>query len=362
MSNKELIELLEQYKRVLIASATGGEVTDKEFAEVRGKLIASPALKNKLPSFVKIYRTPREFFSYCQSMYDTYRDRRTYIAEQINPLINELEAAGTDEFNKLDSFSPEKALGDGGFGVVYPYHHSILDLDFAVKQFAPVFADAEEQSEGEKRFFREAKMLFSLHHDNIVQIYNAGYINGNAYILMELIKGFNLEKMIEKYSVLPYKKSLIPISQILRGLSYAHNKGIIHRDLKPRNVMFSETEKLFKIIDFGVSAYIEHDSHTRLTKTGESVTGGLYIDPQLESNPKLRDVRSDIYSVGAIWYFLLAGTPPYGSDMKDKLLKFTGIAEEKAAIIFKCLSSELSDRYNSCQELLEIVEKEIHKA
>ncbi len=362
MSNKELIELLEQYKRVLIASATGGEVTDKEFAEVRGKLIANPALKDKLPSFVKIYRTPREFFSYCQSMYDTYKGRRTYIAEQINPLINELETAGTDEFNKLDSFSTEKALGDGGFGVVYTYHHSILDLDFAVKQFAPVFADAEEQSKGEKRFFREAKMLFSLHHDNIIQIYNAGYINGNAYILMELIKGFNLEKMIEKYSVLPYKKSLIPIRQILRGLSYAHNKGIIHRDLKPRNVMFSETEKLFKIIDFGVSAYIEHDSHTRLTKTGESVTGGLYNDPQLESNPKLRDVRSDIYSVGAIWYYLLAGTAPYGSDMKDKLLKSSRITEEKAAIIFKCLSSELSDRYNSCQELLEIVEKEIHKA
>lgn len=114
MSNKELIELLEQYKRVLIASATGGEVTDKEFAEVRGKLIANPALKNKLPSFVKIYRTPREFFSYCQSMYDTYKDRRTYIAEQINPLINELETAGTDEFNQLTHFLPRKLWETAG--------------------------------------------------------------------------------------------------------------------------------------------------------------------------------------------------------------------------------------------------------
>lgn len=358
MSNKDIIELLEQYKRILIASATGGDVTDREFAEVREKLITNPTLKSKLPSFVKIYRTPREFFSYTQSMYDHYKERRIYIANEINPLISEFEIEKTDDFTGIESFTMDESLGDGGFSVVYPYHHPVLDLDFAVKVFNPVFADEKEQSEGEKRFFREAKMLFSLHHDNIVQIYNAGYHNGKAFILMERINGLNLEELIDKYSILSYKKSLVPIKQILHGLSYAHKKRIIHRDLKPRNVMFSEAEKQFKIIDFGVSAYIEHDSHTRLTKTGESVTGGLYIDPQLQSNPKLRDVRSDIYSVGAIWYFLLVGTAPSGSDMKEKLLKTASVSEEQAQFILKCLSTDLADRYSTCDELLEIIEHE----
>lgn len=353
MTNKEIIELLEQYRSLLLSAATGGTVTDEEFSEVRLKLISNPVLKDKLPSFVKIYRTPREFFSYMQSMFERYKERREYITQQINPIISRFESEMIDEFNTIDSFSLEKSIGEGGFGTVYPYHNSVLDLDFAIKIFDPVFANDQEQKEGEKRFFREAKMLFSLHHDNIVQIYNAGYNKGKAFILMERINGLNLEKVIEKYSVLSYNKSLIPIKQILKGLGYAHKKGIIHRDLKPTNIMFSEDEKIFKIIDFGVSAYIEHEKHTRLTRTGENVTGGLYIDPQLQYNPKLRDVRSDIYSVGAIWYFLIVGQAPSGYDMKEKLLKSPSVTEEQSQIILKCLSSDLNDRYSSCEDLLE---------
>lgn len=356
MSNKEIIELLEEYKRVLILCATGGTVADNEFSDIRQSLITNPQLKDKLPPFVKVYRTPYEFFKYTQSMYSHYAERRQFIAEEINLIIAYFEEENGDVFTALDDFSKDDIIDSGGYGVVYSYHHSVLDMDFAVKLFDPVFADAQAQSEGEKRFFREAKLLFSLHHDNIVQIYNAGYVEGQAFILMELVRGYNLIKLREKYPLV-FRQTLKPMIQILSGLGYAHNKGILHRDLKPTNVMFSEPDKLFKIIDFGVSAYIEHESHTKLTKTGEQVTGGLYIDPQLQSNPKLRDVRSDIYSVGAIWYFLLTGFAPSGYDMKDKLLKTSGITEDEVEIVMKCLAADLDDRYSSCEELIEIIKQ-----
>lgn len=356
MDNREIVEVLEDYKRILIASATGGSVTDNEFSEARQRLLSNPQIKDKLPTFTKVYRTPREFFTYMQSMYSNYAGRRQFIAQEINPIIAHFEEGKGDIFNTLDSFSKNDIIDSGGYGVVYSYHHSVLDMDFAVKLFDPVFADTQAQSEGEKRFFREAKLLFSLHHDNIVQIYNAGYVEGQAFILMELVRGYNLIKLREKYPLV-FRQTLKPMIQILSGLGYAHSKGILHRDLKPTNVMFSESDKLFKIIDFGVSAYIEHENHTKLTKTGEQVTGGLYIDPQLQSNPKLRDVRSDIYSIGAIWYFLLTGFAPSGYDMKDKLLKTSGITEDEVEIVMKCLAADLDDRYSSCEELIEIIEQ-----
>lgn len=355
MTNQQIIELLETYRGALFAAATSGEITDEEFASLRKQLITIPELKDKLPSFVKIYRTPREFFVYMQSMFDHYSERRNYITEQINPIIVLFEESSGDSISSLDDFSFENELGSGGYGVVYPYHHSVLDMDFAVKVFNPVFAETKEQEQGEKRFFREAKILFSLHHDNIVQIYNAGYIGGKAFIQMELIEGMNLEGLLEKYSLMSFENSVKIIRQILCGLGYAHSKGIIHRDLKPTNIMLSLSEKKFKIIDFGVSAYLDYDGHTKLTKPSETFSGS-YIDPQLLVHPKLRDVRSDIYSVGAIWYYLLTGVAPSGYDMKEKLINSTGISDGKANMILKCLSADLENRYSSCEELLTLIE------
>lgn len=143
------------------------------------------------------------------------------------------------------------------------------------------------------------------------------------------------------------------IKPILKGLEYAHEKGIIHRDLKPSNIMFSEKEGIFKIIDFGVSAFLDTDNHAKLTKTGEIVAEGIFIDPLLQENPTLRDCRSDIYSVGAIWYWLLCGRAPHGSDMKNYLGKAAPyLSDEQIDIVMKCLSGDLEERYGDCGELL----------
>ena len=352
LNTEELLIKLEQFKAGLMAVATDGAFEEKEYQELRSCFIKHPLIKDRLPRFVKIYRTPIEFRRYMQGEFASYSERRSYITEEMNNVITYVETRELSApLNNSETLKIGERLGNGGFGEVFLYHHEVLDIDFAVKFFEPLFASEAQQREGEKRFFREAKILFELHSDNIVQIYDAGYLNGKPFIRMEYIDGFNLDQLLNKYSIFPYKKSLTAIIAILSGLEYAHNKGIIHRDLKPSNVMFSRNQKIFKIIDFGISTFMDVSGHTKLTKTGEMIAGGAYIDPQLQINPTLRDVRSDIYSVGAIWYYLLTGRAPSGADMVNNLITISKISKEQADVILKCLSYNLEDRYNSCSEL-----------
>jgi len=111
----------------------------------------------------------------------------------------------------------------------------------------------------------------------------------------------------------------------------------------------------FKIIDFGISAFLEAANHTKLTKTGEQVVGGAYTDPQLMENPKLRDIRSDIYSVGAIWYYLLVGHSPIGGDVQKVLMQSGNATELQCSLVLKCLSSDPDERFQTCNELLNIL-------
>ncbi len=265
-----------------------------------------------------------------------------------------------DPFSSLNEYEQCERLGQGGFGEVYRYHNNYLDMDFAVKIYNPYFIVEEEREEGEKRFFREAKMLFSLNHPNIVRIYDAGRIDGNPFIRMELVNGDNLEKFREKRGNLKPQNALKAVQQLLRGLSHAHAVGVIHRDLKPSNVVVGEYGGKYRcvIIDFGISAFMETEGYTRLTRTGEHIAGGQYIDPRLMENPKLRDCRSDIYSVGAILYFLLCGRAPVGSDIESYLLQSNSDVDESILeVLRKSLSSELDNRFNSCDQFIVAINK-----
>lgn len=265
-----------------------------------------------------------------------------------------IHLGGVQEYKQLEM------LDYGGFGTVYRYHNDCLDLDFAVKIYEPVFMSPEEQAEGERRFFREAKMMFALNSPYIARIYDAGRIDNRPYIRMELIDGYNLIGLHNQEGNMAFKRSSMVILHILAGLKVAHAHGVIHRDLKPSNVMFSKAEGIFKIIDFGVSAFLDTDNHTKLTKTGEKIAGGVYIDPLLQDNPKLRDPRVDIYSVGAIWYFLLCGHAPGGSNMKE-YLKQSNIEflDWQVDLVMKCLSGNIDDRFETCEKMANYIKSKL---
>lgn len=356
MSKTELIGILDEYKMGLLSKATDGTIDDKFYIQTRKSLLENIRIKERVPQFIKSCRTADEFRRYMQNESDNYAGRRRLITDSINSLIEYIEEQFDEEddpFLQIKQYRKVEQIGSGGFGSVFKYHNDCLDMDFAVKVYSPIFVSPDEQKNGERRFFREAKMLFRLSHMNIVKIYDAGRISEGPFIRMEYIEGYDLNGLQKKYGILSFEYSIKVIKSILNGLDYAHGKGIIHRDLKPSNVVYSTKEKMFKIIDFGVSAFLDTDNNTKLTKTGEAVAGGNFIDPLLQENPKLRDCRSDIYSIGAIWYWLLCGRAPHGSDMKAYLKNVSPhLSEEQIDIVMKCLAGNLEERYGNCRELL----------
>ncbi|MBR0082397.1 MAG: serine/threonine protein kinase [Clostridia bacterium] len=250
-------------------------------------------------------------------------------------------------------------IDQGGFGSVYKFHHPIIDLDFAVKFFEPQFVSDEDRIINEKRFFREASMLFKLNHPNIVRIYDVGRKNGNPYIKMEYVNGTTLEKVRTDRGNFTYDAASRAMKQVLAGLEHAHKIGIIHRDLKPSNIMVEKTGKKWtcKIIDFGISAFINADRYSKLTRTGEHIAGGSYIDPLLFDDPQMRDARSDIYSVGAIMYFLLCGKAPTGGDPEAYLRESnSNLTEVQIGKIMKSLSMKIENRYKDCEEMIKAID------
>jgi len=357
MDYSNTMDALVRLKSGLLAKATDGQYADKDYRQDIQIVQGESRLSKMLPAFVTANRTMDDFRRAMQAEFDRYADRRKHIDQGLAPAFEYLDniISGADKFiGNTDAYELGKPIGDGGFGIVYKYYHKLLDMDFAIKVFEPVFVSSEENIEGEKRFFREAKILFKMNDSNIIRVFDIGRTNGKPFIRMEYIDGDTIQTFIDKNGAVSFERSKKPINALLLGLNYAHKMGVIHRDLKPTNFMVT-TDGKFKIIDFGISAYLENTNHSKLTKTGESVAGGLYTDPVLIANPSLRDVRSDIYSVGAIWYYLLVGRASAGGDARKNLLLTGNATELQCDIIYKCLSSDPKDRYQSCEEILNII-------
>ena len=308
------------------------------------------ALALYLLNFLRNCRDLGDFWDFIKNLFPTYAERRSYLRDQLSPLFNELEdlsVFGSSDFEQCER------LGAGGFGEVYRYRHKLLEMDFAIKIFSPIFP--EDHHNHLDRFFREARILFELNHPNIIRIYDVGEINKKPFIRMEYFNGLNLNEVLQKYGLLEPDRALRLISEIAKGLEHAHIEvGVIHRDLKPSNIMVAHPNQ-FRIVDFGLGVFVENDIVSRVTRTGDSIVGGYYTAPELTQNSKLVDQKCDIYSLGAIWYTMLVGFPPSGVNL-DKVLKSEcAISDDYAEALLRCLTDN-SQRYSSCTELLEILD------
>lgn len=356
----DLAKQLEDFKQNLTNYATGGGYEDDEFSNdsykrIRKLLIAESSIPELVPDFFKKCRNLGEFWSFIKQKEATYEGRRVYLSEIFNPIIDEFEK--NSNLNSLEfsaNYEEKEIIGQGGFGLVYKYIHKRLQIPFAVKIFAPAFYIGGEKEI--ERFFQEARMLFKLNHPNIIKIHDAGLLGKRPYIRMEYFKGLNLNQVLIKHGTLNLEKALTMIENIVLALKHAHeDAGLIHRDLKPSNIMVARPNK-FRIIDFGLGVFIENELYSRITKTGEQIISGLYNAPELIKNPKLLDKRSDIYSIGAIWFTMLKGQPPAGTTISKQLQEIDGIKQDYEKCIGKCLADSES-RYKNCQELLNDIEK-----
>lgn len=346
----DLVLQIEQFKMGLVSRATGGEFDNEEYRRLRKLVMGIPESEKLVPRFLRLCRTVDDFWGFIKAQAPSYAERREFLANEINPILEFVEyevGEGSLEFKK--NYEEIKVIGNGGYGLVYLYKHKLLDLLFAVKIFAPAFHEGGEKEL--ERFFQEARMLFSLDHPSIIRVYDAGLIGKRPFIRMEYFDGLNLNEILSKHGILSFDNALVMIKNIVQGLNHAHEDvGIIHRDLKPSNIMASKPNK-FKIIDFGLGIFIENELHSRLTTTGETVISGYYNAPELVENPKLIDKRSDIYSIGAIWFTMLTGQPPAGTSLITKLKEIVDLKEEYRNCIIKCLNS-IDHRYKNCGELI----------
>ena len=169
---------------------------------------------------------------------------------------------------------------------------------------------------------------------------------GASYIAMEYISGYNLSEVVKRIGKLPLYLSVYIALEIARGLSYAHKKGIIHRDIKPGNVLIS-TEGDIKLTDFGIA--FKTDSHVQdnMTKTGTVLGTPAYMSPEQIQSSKDVDIRSDLYSLGVLFYEMLAGKRPFSNEFTlDNLKKIKSGKYERVSKFAKGIPSPIKHLLN----------------
>lgn len=212
---------------------------------------------------------------------------------------------------QLGSYRLLRLLGRGGFGEVWEAEDGRDQRRVALKLLTEVLTP-----EARERFRREGRIAASIRHPRVVFLYAAEQLAGLPALVMELLSGGTLEQLVERSGPLPWKEAVARILELAEGLDAAHEKGILHRDIKPSNC-FLDGSGGVKIGDFGLSLPTEEGQSfsTRGTYAGTPA----YSSPEQVRGAKL-DVRSDLFSLGATFYFLLTGAAPFGGSSLGEVL------------------------------------------
>lgn len=199
-----------------------------------------------------------------------------------------------------------RSIGEGGMANVYLGYDTILDRNVAIKILR---GDLSNDEKFVRRFQREALSASSLAHPNIVEMYDVGEDDGLYYIVMEFVDGKTLKQLLKKRGNLTLSEAIDIMLQLTDGMTHAHDSYIVHRDLKPQNIMIKDDGQI-KITDFGIAMAL---NSTQLTQTN-SVMGSVHYLPPEQASGKGSTIKSDIYSMGIIFYELLSGSLPFRGD------------------------------------------------
>lgn len=255
-----------------------------------------------------------------------------------------------------DRYEIIKSIGEGGMANVYLAIDVILDRKVAIKILRGDLANDEKFI---RRFQREALAASSLSHPNIVEMYDVGEDNGNYYIVMEYVEGRTLKQLLKKRGHLTVGEAVDIMLQLTDGMMHAHDSYIIHRDLKPQNIMIQENGQI-KITDFGIAMAL---NSTQLTQTN-SVMGSVHYLPPEQASGKGSTIKSDIYSMGILFYELLTGVLPFKGEnaveialkqMKEAIPSVRkqnpNIPQSVENIVIKATAKNPKNRYNDVREM-----------
>ena len=257
-----------------------------------------------------------------------------------------------------DRYEIIRSIGEGGMANVYLGYDTILDRNVAIKILR---GDLSSDEKFVRRFQREALSASSLAHPNIVEMYDVGEDDVVYYIVIEYVEGKTLKQLLKKRGSLTLSEAIDIMLQLTDGMAHAHDSYIIHRDLKPQNVMIKDDGQI-KITDFGIAMAL---NATQLTQTN-SVMGSVHYLPPEQASGKGSTIKSDIYSMGIIFYELLTGSLPFKGDnaveialkhMRDPL---PSVREDNPAIpqsieniILKATAKNPKNRYDDARSMHE---------
>ena len=269
------------------------------------------------------------------------------------------------ELKELGRYKIQRIVGAGGMGTVFKATDGELRRVVALKVLPK---DKAKNPTLVSRFKAEAQAAAHLNHDNIVRVYDHGEVDGFLFIAMEYISGVDVHQLMERQGTLSPKRSLDIVKQVTRALTHAFEKNIVHRDIKPSNLMIDK-EGTIKLADMGLARCMSDSESASLTQAGSTVGTVDYMSPEQARDSKSADTRSDMYSLGATWYHMLVGTPPFAEGdllnrihahcakpVPDPREQDPDIPDAIVDIIMKLMEKEPADRYQTPSDLLHDLE------
>ena len=268
-------------------------------------------------------------------------------------MADDVRPRGPEEPDRIGRYRITSHVGRGAMGVVYAAYDDAMGRPVAVKV---LMSDLEHDPETRTRFKRDAQAAAGLLHTNIITIYDAGEDRGRLFIAMQLLEGWPLAQYLAQPEATTVERKLDLMVQMCEGLTAAHEKRIVHRDLKPGN-LFVQSDGVLKILDFGVARIMD----SSITVAGARLGTPDYMSPE-QARGEAVDLRSDIFSTGAVFYYMLAGRKPFpGPDLPAVLrqlqfdepepLRDVEAPAELARIVSQAMAKSPNDRPSRIPDL-----------
>ncbi len=251
-----------------------------------------------------------------------------------------------------------RSLGHGGMGAVYLARERALDRFVAIKVLRPELADMQQ---GRERFRREARVAAQLSHPSIVPLYTFGEIGGVWYFVMRYVRGVSLADRMRVEGRLPATDVRRILIELADALENAHQHGVVHRDIKPANVLLDEESGRAVLADFGISKL---QGANTLTESGMVIGTPSYMSPEQAKGASDVDERSDIYSLGAVAYAMLAGREPFAIAEGSRVARsfrapaaLEGVPPVLSSIVMRCLARDRAQRWPNARALREALDR-----
>ncbi len=310
-------------------------------------LIAQCALSLTFPAAIAVFAASRA----------TALQRRAFDAER--------RAA------RLGQYTLRRKIGAGGMGEVWLAEHGLLKRPCAVKFIRPELAAHPATA---ARFAREVQAVTSLTHPNTVRVYDYGRAeDGSFYFVMEYLDGPTLDELVRRSGPLQPGRVVDLLRQVCGALAEAHACGLIHRDLKPGNIIVAALggrAGVAKLLDFGLVQDLSAESNDRLTRAGTVLGTPEFMSPEQAAGEASLDARSDVYSLGVVAFFALAGRPPFQGKSVGQVLAShrsepppslavadAGVPADLAAVVARCLAKDPNERFQSMAEVDRALER-----